>query len=150
MAKESYPIPTSNPNAYMSISFFIMWVVNALVISIANALFPEIFVLGTMSLSPLAALLLSSGVLAWVTTLFMPVFTEIEIRKKMVLAPHHWIIGYMIIDFVALWSIARLAEMLGFGIASWVAVLGLAVVLDLAQGMAMMGFGEMQKRKRAS
>ena len=150
MAKETYPIPTSNPNAYMSISFLLMWVVSALAISIASSLYPETYVLGTMSLSRLSALLLSSGVLAWVTTLLMPVFTEIEIRKKMVLAPQHWVLGYLIINVVALWIIARFADSLGFGVASWMAVVGLAIVLDLAQGMTMMGFGEITKRMKKS
>ena len=150
MAKESYPIPTSNPNAYMSVSFLLTWIVSALVISIANSLFPQKFVLGTMSLSPMAALILSSGVLAWVTTLLIPVFTEIEIRKKMVLVPQHWVLGYLIINVVALWIIARLSDILDFGIASWVAVVGLAVVLDLAQGMTMMGYGEITKKMKKS
>jgi uncharacterized membrane protein YvlD (DUF360 family) len=150
MANETYPIPTSNPNAYMSVSFLLTWLVSALVISIANTFFPQTYVLGTMSLSRTAALILSSGVLAWVTTLLMPVFTEIEIRKKMVLAPRHWILGYLIINVIVLWIIARLAESLGFGIASWVAVVGLAVVLNLAQSIAMMGYGEVTKKMKRS
>jgi uncharacterized membrane protein YvlD (DUF360 family) len=149
MAKETYPIPTSNPNSYMSISFLLMWVVSALVISIASSLYPETYVLGTMSLSRMAALLLSSGVLAWVTTMLIPVFTEIEIRKKMVLAPQHWVLGYLIINVIALWIIARFADSFGFGIASWMAVVGLAIMLDLAQGMTMMGYGELNKKKKS-
>ena len=149
MAKQTYPIPTSNPNAYMSISFLLMWVVSALVISIASSLYPETYVLGTMSLSRMAALLLSSGVLAWVTTMLIPVFTEIEIRKKMVLAPQHWVLGYLIINVIALWIIARFADSFGFGIASWMAVVGLAIMLDLAQGMTMMGYGELNKKKKS-
>lgn len=51
MASQSYPIPKSNPNAQMSITFFLIWLVNALVIALANVVFPNNIVLGTMSLS---------------------------------------------------------------------------------------------------
>lgn len=146
MSNKSYPVPTSNPNAKMSISFLLLWLVNALVIGITNSLLPEVYVLGTMSLSSMTALVLSSGVLAWATTLLIPVFTEIEIRKQIVLSPQHWIIGYLLINTIALWVIARFADALGFGVASWLYVVGLAIVLDLAQGMAMMTYGEMQKK----
>lgn len=147
MTSQSYPIPKSNPNAQMSITFFLIWLVNALVIALANVVFPNNVVLGTMSLSYYMALLLSSGVLAWVTIVLMPVFTEIEIRKQMVLTPQHWMLGYLIINVASLWVITRFAEALGLGISSWVYVLGLAAVLDFVQGMVMMAYGEAQKRK---
>lgn len=147
MASQSYPIPKSNPNAQMSITFFLMWLVNALVIALANVVFPNNIVLGTMSLSYYMALLLSSGVLAWVATLVLPLFTEIEMRKQMVLTPQHWMLGYLIINVVSLWVLARFAEAIGLGISSWVYVLGMAAVLDFVQGMVMMAYGEAQKKK---
>lgn len=147
MAKQMYPVPKTNPNAQMSISFFLLWIVTIITIAIANMLFPEQIVLGTMSLSYTMALALSAGVLAWIGTLTMPIFTQIEIRKQMVLSPQHWILGYFIVNTVAIWILARFADALGLGIASWVYVLGLAAVLDIAQGMAMMVYGEMQNKK---
>lgn len=147
MASQSYPIPKSNPNAQMSITFFLIWLVNVLVIGLANVVFPNNIVLGTMSLSYYMALLLSSGVLAWVATLVLPLFTEIEIHKQMVLTPQHWMLGYLIINVVSLWVLARLAEAIGLGISSWVYVLGMAAVLDFVQGMVMMAYGEAQKKK---
>lgn len=147
MASQSYPIPKSNPNAQMSITFFLIWLVNALVIALANVVFPNNIVLGTMSLSYYMALLLSSGVLAWVATLVLPLFTEIEMRKQMVLTPQHWMLGYLIINVVSLWVLARFAEAIGLGISSWVYVLGMSAVLDFVQGMVMMAYGEAQKKK---
>jgi len=146
MAKQTYPIPKSNPNAQLITTFFLLWLVNGLVLYLANVLLPKQLVFGTMSLSYMAALLLSSGVLAWIATITMPLFTEIEIRKKMVLAPQHWLIGYLIINIVALWVVTRFADILGFGVASWMHVVGLAAVLDVVQGMTMMVYGEMQIR----
>ncbi len=147
MAKQTYPIPKSNPNAQMSIAFFILWLVNGVIIALANSIFPEQIVLGTMSLSHTVALVLSSGVLAWIATLVMPVFTEIEIRKQMVLSPQHWLLGYLLVGVLSLWAISRAADVFGLGLASWVFVLGLAAVLDFAQGMAMMLYGDLNKKK---
>ena len=130
----------------MVVSFFIMWVVSAVIVSVANLVLPNHIVLGTMSLTTTAALLLSSGVIAWLTILGLPLFTEIEIRKQMILTPQHWMLGYFIINVVGVWVITRFSDVLGLGIASWVYVVGLAAVLDVAQGMAMMLYGEMQKK----
>lgn len=148
MSKQTYPIPQSNPNAYMSITFFLLWVVNALIILAANAVFPMNVVLGTMSLTPTIALILSSGVLAWAATVTLPIFTEIEIRKQMVLTPQHWMMGYLVINVISLWIVSRFAEAIGLGISSWVFVLGLAAVLDMVQGMTMMAFGQATKKNK--
>ena len=99
-----------------------------------------------MSISSTMALVLSSGILAWAATLTMPIFTEIEIRKQMVLTPQHWMTGYLIINFIALWVVARFADVIGLGMASWFFVLGLAAILDVVQGMTMMAYGEAQKK----
>ncbi len=146
MSKQTYPIPKSNPNAQMSITFLLLWVVNGIVIALANMLLPDQIVLGTMSLSQTTALILSSGVLAWLATITLPIFTEIEIRKQMVLAPQHWLLGYLVINVISVWVIARFADALGLGMASWLYVVGLAAVLDFVQGMTMMAYGEAQKK----
>jgi len=146
MAKQTYPIPKSNPNAQMSSIFFLLWLVNGLVIFLANMLLPQQIVLGTQSISSVMALVLSSGILAWAATLTMPIFTEIEIRKQMVLTPQHWMIGYLIINFIAVWVVSRFADVIGLGMASWFFVLGLAAILDVVQGMTMMAYGEAQKK----
>ena len=51
-------------------------------------------------------------------------------------------IGYLVINFVGLWSVARGADVLGLGISSWMIVLVIAVVLDFIQGGVMMGLGK--------
>lgn len=146
MSQQTYPIPTSNPHAHLVVTFFLLWLVNALIITVANALFPNNIVLGTMSLSHFTALILSSGVLAWAATITLPLFTAIEIRQQMVLTPQHWMAGYLVINAISLWIVSRFAEALGLGISSWVFVLGLAAVLDILQGMTMMAYGQATKR----
>ena len=147
MAQQTYPIPKSNPNAHMSITFLLLWLVNGLVIALVNFLMPQHIVLATISVSHMAALVLSSGILAWFATVTLPLFTEIEIRKQMVLTPQHWMIGYLIINTCAVWVIARFSDTIGLGVSSWFFVLVLAAVLDVVQGMTMMAYGEMSKKK---
>ncbi len=149
MAQQTYPIPKSNPNAHMSITFLLLWLVNGLVIALANFLMPRDIVLATISISHIAALVLSSGILAWFATVTLPLFTEIEIRKKMILTPLHWMIGYFIINTCAVWIIARFSDTIGLGVSSWFFVLVLAALLDVVQGMTMMAYGEMNKKKKS-
>lgn len=148
MAKNSYPVPKSNPHLQMVISFALTWVVSALVIAIANSLFPSNVVLGTAALNWLSALLLSSGVLAWLMTMAIALFTEIEVRQQRVLSPKDWMMGYFVLNAVGVWLIARLAEMLGLGVSSWVVVVVLALVLDIVQGITMMTYGSLQKSRK--
>lgn len=147
MAKNQYPVPKSNPNMMMVVAFFLMLFTNAIVISLANQFFPNLFVLGTMSLTYYPALLLSSGMLALITVLAIPFFTQWEMTQQKILTPMQWMGGYLVINFIGLWLIARGAEVFGLGIASWLAVLGLAVVLDFMQGMVMMALGKSQEKK---
>lgn len=149
MAQSTYPIPKSNPNAHMSIVFLLLWLVNALVIALAHFVMPHQIVLGTISISLFAALVLSSGILAWFATVTLPLFTEIEIRNKMILTPQHWMIGYLVLNAISVWILARFADIVGLGISSWVFVLLLAAVLDVVQGMTMMTYGEMRQKNKS-
>lgn len=146
MAKNSsYPVPKNNPHLQMVVAFVLTWIVSALVISIANSWFPSNVVLGTSVLSRWGALFLSSGVLAWLMSMSIALFTEIEVRQQRVLSPKDWMIGYFVLNVVGLWLISRLAEMLGLGVSSWMVVLLLALVLDFVQGLTMMTYGSLQK-----
>lgn len=146
MAKDMYPVPKSNPNAMFVLAFLVTWVASAIVIGLANFFMPESFVLGTVNIPYTSALLLSSGVLAWITTMCIPLFTQFEIQQQRVLQPQHWMAGYLVINAIALWVIARQAEIVGLGISSWTMVLILAIVLDVVQGMAQMALGQATKK----
>jgi flagellar biosynthesis protein FliP len=58
--------------------------------------------------------------------------------KKKALSAMDWMVGYLVIDFVAVWVISRFSEQFGLGVAHWWVVLVLALVLDFVQGMGMM------------
>ena len=145
MAKQTRSVETVNHNAHMSATFFLLWLVNAVVLFAANLALPMQIVFGTMSISSTSAIVLSSGILAWLATVTLPLFTEIEIRKNMVLTPAHWLAGYLVINIAGVWLITRFADIIGLGVASWMYVVLLAILLDVAQGIAMMAYGNAQK-----
>jgi uncharacterized membrane protein YvlD (DUF360 family) len=49
-----------------------------------------------------------------------------------------WMGLYMVINVVAIWVLARLAEDIGFGISSWVVAVILGALLNLVQGVLIM------------
>jgi hypothetical protein len=131
-------VEKSNPNMMMVISYVTVTVVSAVVIYLANMLFPDHIVLGTMSISMMWAVMLSAGKLGLITTLAMPFFTEFEIQRKKILSPMEFLIGFFVVNFAGLWFITRFAEIFGLGVSSWMVLIALAAVVDFAQGMAMM------------
>jgi hypothetical protein len=127
----------------MVYTFVTIWVTNAVILWVANMLFSQNIVLGTMSLNSTAALLLSSAVLAWICTLAIPFFTLWEMKRGKILTPTDWMAGYLVVNAVALWLVSRAAEVFGLGISSWIFVIITAAVLDMVQGMVMMAVGKM-------
>ena len=57
------------------------------------------------------------------------------------------IAGYFVVNLAELWFITRYAEIFGLGVSSWVVLVCLALVADLAQGMAVMGWQAMWSKK---
>lgn len=126
----------------MVATYVIMFAVAMVVIGVANWLFPMYVVLGTAALAPMWALCLTSGKLALITTAMMPLVTYKEWKMKRDFTSRDWMITYFVVDFLAIWLIARFAEHLGLGISSWVVALVLAAILDFVQGMAMIAYGK--------
>jgi uncharacterized membrane protein YbhN (UPF0104 family) len=145
---ESMQVKKTNPNMMMVKTYVVMLVVNAVVLFVANMLFPMQIVLGTISLSPLWSILLSMGALALIDTLILPFAHEIEKRLGRVLTSWEWMLKYFIVNLVALWLITHASQQFGLGVTSvWVSVV-LAVVLDVVQGMVMMSMGKMMDAKK--
>jgi len=136
--KEFSQLLKRNPGMNMVVSFKLVALVNIIVIWLANMLVPSNVVLGTMSLTPLWALVLSASVLSWFTVVLIPVIHEWEFRQKRDLTPVQWMAAYLVINFVGLWLLTRVSDIFGLGVSSWLIVLVLAAVLDFAQGMVMM------------
>lgn len=136
-----------NPGIVLVISFFIVMIVNAVVIYFANSLMPQQVVLGTYSISHTWAIILSSAALSLLTTFLMPFINMYETKMKRLWTPPELIAMYLVINFVAIWLVTRFSEIFGLGVSSWFVVLILAVVMDLLQGMVMMGFEKVRTGK---
>lgn len=124
------------------LTFVIMMIVNVVVLMLANLVAPNHVVLGTYSITPWWATYHSMFKLSVVTTLFMPLVTFYEWKNKTVFSPKQWLMTYFVVNLVMIWEIARFAENLGFGVSSFLVVVILAAVFNLAQGSAMMFSGK--------
>ncbi len=123
-------------------SFSTLFLVNYLVLHLANMFAPMNVVLGTSSISHWWAMYHSVLAFTLIGTAVMPLVSYYEWKNKVTLKPKDWMLLYLVVNFVALWAISRFAENLGLGISSWVVVLVLAAIFDLVQGMAMMALGK--------
>ncbi len=126
-------------------TYVIMYIVNAPILYLANMLFPEQVVLGTATLSLMWAVVLSMSALSLILTLLIPFLHEIERKLDRDLTMQEWIGAYLAINFGGIWLISRFSEQFGLGVSSWLVVLGLAVVMNLVQGVTMMQFEKFRK-----
>lgn len=143
MAKKIY----TETGITFTTSFFVLFIANSVVVSLANTFFPESIVLGTASITPNWALFHAVGTLSVLNVLLIPLIHEYENAREKMFTSKEWTAAYFAINFVGLWTISRFAEQLGMGIASWRVVLVLVLVLDIVQGMAMMAVEKVRTKK---
>lgn len=136
---------SKNPGMLITATFVIMYVVNAPILYLAHMLFPEQVVLGNVTLSLLWAIFLSMSALSLLVTLLVPFLHEVERRLDRDLTMQEWFGAYLAINFGGIWLISRFSEQFGLGVSSWLVVLGLAVVMNFVQGIAMMQFEKFRK-----
>ena len=130
----------------MIYSFITLFIVNNLVLHVANMFFPDAIVLGTASISHWWAMYHSMFKLTVICIFIMPLVTFYEWKNKLTFSPKQWMATYLVVNFVALWCISRFADNLGLGFSSWFVILIFAGVLDMVQGVAMMVLGEKSKK----
>lgn len=126
-----------NPGIMMVVTYVDLFIVNVLVIYLANRYYPNAIVLGTRSISLGWALVHSMGTLALFNTFAIPFIREWESRKGKMLTNTQWMIKYFVINFAGLWILSRYAENIGLGIASWKVIVVLAIILNIVQGIVM-------------
>ena len=147
MAKTQSMPKDRNPGMMLFFAYVIVTLVSAVVIYLGNMFFPDQIVLGTVSIPLMWAVALSAGKLGLVTTFASVFFREWELRRGRDLSAAEMMGAYFVFHFATLWFISRFAEIFGLGLASWVVVLVLAVVLDVLQGAAVVGFQKMFKQQ---
>ncbi len=116
--------------------FVSCWLVGIVIVGVASLLFPGAVALGTYNISPLMALVMSMGVLSLLGVACAPVIETISRKEHLQLGMTHWIVLYFVINVLLIWGLARLSEVLGFGISGWMVAVVLGLLLDFAQGMA--------------
>jgi hypothetical protein len=137
---------SKNPGMVLTATFVIMYVVNALVLYVANMLFPQQVVLGTITLTPTWAIILSMSALSLLLTLLVPFAHEAERILDRDLSMPEWMGFYLALNFAGIWLISRFSEQFGLGVSSWIVVLALAAVMNVLQGVVMMQFDKFIKR----
>jgi len=118
----------------LGVMFILFLPIHMLIVKYASQLFSEQIVLGNHFFPPAFALLYSMIAVTFMIVVATPFIEWIIEHLKLKLQDPHWIAIYLVINFFAIWSIARWAEMIGMGIASWMVAAGLAVAFTLVQG----------------
>jgi hypothetical protein len=126
----------------MFYSLLALFATNAVIIMLANVIFPHNVVLGSMHVPYLWAVHHSMVKLTVIDVFAMVFVTYYEWKKGVVFTPKQWMITYFVIDLLALWGITRFAEYMGLGVSSFGVLLVLAFVFDMIQGMVMVSIGK--------
>jgi hypothetical protein len=135
-ARAAQPLNETS-NFSMMVRFFVtFFVVNTVVLYVANMVAPQAVVLGTNLLSPFQALLYSTGVFTLLSVAIVPLIEMAGNALRIKLEMFHWIAAYAALNTVCLWIVARFAEQLGLGISVWYVAVILGVILDFVQGFA--------------
>lgn len=138
-------LQSKNTGIVFVINYFAFFLVNSLVIYLANQFYPQQVVLGTLCINNLWAVIHSMSTLALINTLAIPLVRELEKKQNRVLSTFEWFVIYFLINLAGIWVIGRFAEQLGLGIASWLVAAVLALILDLLQGVVMMRVEKMRE-----
>lgn len=139
-------ITSQNSGIMLVVTYFILFLVNAVIIYLANFFFPQILVLGTLTIPFYWAIIHSAGVLALFDTFAIPFAREYENVRGKMLTSIEWMAIYFIINFVGFWVIARFPEQFGMGIKSWMVAFAIAVILDFLQGIVMMQLENLRQK----
>lgn len=115
---------------------FATWLIgHSAVIWFASRFFPQAVVLGNHMFSPIQALFYSMIVFTLIAVGAIPIIEHLAVAQRKALKTLDWVVIFFVVDAVGLWVVARFAEQLGLGIASWVTVIALAIVIDATQGL---------------
>ena len=113
-----------------NIPFLIFWLLNSLFLYFATIMYPTNFVLGNVSFSTFWATLVAGLVwtgLVWYSKPFIMKF-GLKIKGRGIM-----FVFYTAANFIAIWIIARLSAVTGFGISRFTWAISLAIVANTTQ-----------------
>ncbi len=116
-------------NSKFLVRFVLVWALNSSLFYLGNMLYPDSLVLGTATLSKGMAAVFSGLLLTILCKMAKPFVTKVGIKS--VSGRLKMFVFYWLVNSLAIWIIARLAPISGFGIVAfyWAFLLGLATSL---------------------
>lgn len=114
--------------------FVLFWIVNSLFIYLATLVYPAKFVLGNFRFSPLMATIWAG---LWITVIVWLAVWIVGKLKIKLSGSLTMFLFYWLADALAVWITAHLAQITGFGIASFLYAIALGLVLDIVQYLVM-------------
>ena len=143
----------------MLVSFLGFWVANAVAFLVLSMILPGNVVLGNDKITaPMAAVL--SGLILTIIQFLVPPALEksgfleglrsssaVQIAGLRIKNQNAWPAIYLVVNFVGIWVIKRLAQVTGLGISSFLFVLIVAIVVTAAGWGVAQLTGQMPKNK---
>lgn len=128
------PMEISNREGVKSVKKYIpflsFWLINSLFLYLAAFALPLHFVLGNFWLSPVAAIFFAGF---WITAVIQaaePILKRLNITLK---GSPQMFLFYWVSNTVAIWLVARVSHLTGFGISRFYWAIFLGLVLNFAQ-----------------
>ena len=126
--------------------YIVYWVLTGLLLYTANYFFPQSVVLGNHKLNAFEAALYGSFWITFVSWAVVDIFHNRGLKQDNLLM---FVAIYFVADTAAIWMIARIPRLAGFGIINYQWVLATAAVLVVLQRIAWTFFGEKEKKKKS-
>lgn len=146
-------------NQKMLVSFLGFWVANAVTFLVLSMILPGNVVLGNDKITAPMAAVLSGLILTIIQFLVQPALEKsgfleslrsssaVQIAGLKIKNQNAWPAIYLVVNFVGIWVIKRLAQVTGLGVSSFLFVLIAAIVVTAAGWGVAQLTGQMPKNK---
>lgn len=110
----------------MIVRFISYWIVNVIILSLANTFFPAAFELGNANLNMTGAGIFSGFLLTTLLLIARGIARSrnLLVKGRMIMFAYYW--GF---SSISIWLIARIAGISGFGIAKYTCAIGIGFVV---------------------
>jgi len=110
--------------------FLIVWLLNSVIIFLANSAFGTNYVLGNAVMTPIVAGIFTGFLLTVLTKSVKPLLAKVGMAKK---SRCSMFLTYWIVNSLVIWTLARLSVITGFGISAFYWAFALGLVTSLGQ-----------------
>ena len=124
-------------NKKFSLRFVVYWIINGLILSLANSFFPHAFEMGNANLNIFTAVIVSSLLLTALLLLARGVARKLNLTGK---GRYLMFLYYWGASSVSIWVVARIAFFSGFGIARYTWAIGVGLVVAFSHWLVRQAF----------